>query len=359
MNKLRCLVALIGALLVAGTGHATSVKTSLHFAGNNNFDNNGNYVPSRIGFNLADVASVSLLNALPSGVKGLVWIGQCGGATASFVKAVQPYIGNPKVWGFYLFDDAYAATCNPTNLKAESDWVHANVPGAKVFIELANGASSKAPSYAGYNLATTGADYLGIAAYPCRSELNNGAGGCDFAEINRNVAAAQAAGIPNSAIVPIYQTFGGGNWINDGGGTYLLPTAAQAQQILSTWASLVPTAAFDYAYSWGSQNADVALESSPDLQQVFIAQNGGGGGGGGGIAASPPLVIGGRAKTMAAVDVRSRPLQSSRIVCKQPAGAIGTVVNGPVSGSGYQWWSVAFDSVCKGWVVQNYLAGVQ
>ena len=30
-------------------------------------------------FNLADVSSVGMVNSLPSGVKGLVYVGQCGG----------------------------------------------------------------------------------------------------------------------------------------------------------------------------------------------------------------------------------------------------------------------------------------
>jgi serralysin len=31
---------------------------------------------------------------------------------------------------------------------------------------------------------------------------------------------------------------------------------------------------FDFAYSWGSQRGDLALESSPDLQMVFSIHNG-------------------------------------------------------------------------------------
>jgi len=30
---------------------------------------------------------------------------------------------------------------------------------------------------------------------------------------------------------------------------------------------------FDYAYSWGTQNSDQALERSRDLQAVFFAHN--------------------------------------------------------------------------------------
>ena len=74
--------------------------------------------------------------------------------------------------------------------------------------------------------------------------------------------------------MPVYQTFGGGSWVDDGGGSYLLPTADQESEILSTWGSLVPTPVFDYAYSWGSQNGDVALGTTPSLQSVFQGHNG-------------------------------------------------------------------------------------
>ncbi|HEU0094025.1 MAG TPA: calcium-binding protein, partial [Vicinamibacteria bacterium] len=64
-----------------------------------------------------------------------------------------------------------------------------------------------------------------------------------------------------------------GGWSDDGGGQYTLPTDSQERQILSTWAQLVPHAAFDYAYSWGSQNSDQALENSGQLQALFFMHN--------------------------------------------------------------------------------------
>jgi len=78
--------------------------TVWHYAPNGNFDSSGTYTPAADGFNLADVSSLDLVNSLPSGVKGLVWIGQCGGATTTFTSAISPFIGNPKVFGFYLMD---------------------------------------------------------------------------------------------------------------------------------------------------------------------------------------------------------------------------------------------------------------
>ena len=249
--------------------------TGLHYAPNHNFDSSGNYVPAQAGFNLADVSSVSELDSLPSGVKGLVYLGLCNGADSSFINAVQLFIGHQKLFGFYLMDQPdptgrSAPLCPAANLMAESDWIHANVPGAQTFIVMININTSTAPVYANtYDPANSHIDLYAPDPYPCRTEV----GGCDYSKITSAVAAVEAAGIPRDSIVPVYQAFGAGNWSDDGGGQYALPTPSQEEQILAVWAPLVPNPVFDYAYSWGTQNADQALEDSPALQAVFSAHN--------------------------------------------------------------------------------------
>ena len=84
---------------------------------------------------------------------------------------------------------------------------------------------------------------------------------------------AEAQGWPRGSIVPVYQTFGGGRYADDGNGHWVMPTLAQERQILARWAAAVPDPPFDYAYSWGSQNGDVALSQSPALRSVFAAKN--------------------------------------------------------------------------------------
>jgi uncharacterized membrane protein YgcG len=255
---------------------ASGPVTQWHFAANANTDASGQFAPSAVGFNLADVnASADELNALPVGVKGLVWVGQCDGADAAFTSLIKPIIGNPKVYGFYLMDEPdptgqWAPTCPQANLKAESDWIHSNDPGTKTFIVLLNMSSASHPSFTPtYTPANSDIDLYGVDPYPCRTELN----GCDFGMIGRYVNAAESAGVPAANIVPVYQAFGGGAWNDDGGGYYQMPQADQESQIFSTWATLVPQPAFDYAYSWGSQRGDSALGASPTLQQVFAAHN--------------------------------------------------------------------------------------
>jgi hypothetical protein len=107
--------------------------------------------------------------------------------------------------------------------------------------------------------------------YPCRTELH----GCAFRWIRRAVSEAIRAGIPRDRIVPVYQTFGGGTWTDDGGASYALPSAAQETELLAMWKSVVPAPFFDYAYSWGSQHKDRALGQTPTLQAVLRKHNSG------------------------------------------------------------------------------------
>lgn len=258
------------APLLGASSGAPYPKTGMHYAPNGNFASNGAYSPGADGFDLADVSNVDTLNSLPTGVKGLVWLGLCNGANSSFIAAVRPFIGNAKLFGFYLADEPdptgqYAPLCHAANLKAEADWIHANVPGAETFIVMMNMGSPTAPSYVNtYNSANTDIDLFGLDPYPCRPEL----GGCNYGVITAGVKAAEAAGIRASQIVPIYQAFGGGGY-----SSWTMPTAAEETQLLSVWATVIPAAVFDYAYSWGVQDGDGALATSPALQQIFLQKN--------------------------------------------------------------------------------------
>lgn len=251
--------------------------TPLHYAADGNFDAAGHFALSSLGFNLADVSSRAQVDSLPAGVKGLAFLGLCGGADATFIRAVNAYQGDPRIFGFYLIDEPdptgkYRPLCLASNLKAESDWIHEHVSGVKTMVVLMSLASSKAPSFQdSYNPANSGIDLYGIDPYPCRTELKE----CDYSMIGRYVSAAEVSGVPRSGIVPVYETFGGGDYPDDGGGFYRLPTAGEAARILALWSKLTPTPAFDYAYSWGSQNGDTALSGAPAaLQKVFAQHNG-------------------------------------------------------------------------------------
>jgi hypothetical protein len=160
--------------------------------------------------------------------------------------------------------------CRPEDLKAESDWIHANIPGAITFIVAMNLARAARPWFGGgYSPENSHVDLFGIDPYPCRSEL----GICDLYMIDRYVASAERAGIPRQRMVPVFQTFGGGEWKDGDGGHYVLPKPEELRAMLERWSTLIPPPPFDYAYSWGSQRGDQALEDAPALQEVMKTHN--------------------------------------------------------------------------------------
>ncbi|MER9984483.1 calcium-binding protein [Mesorhizobium sp. M0103] len=229
---------------------------------------------AKAGFNLASVQYVEQVNELPEGMKGLVYLDEANGVTQSFIDKVTPFLGNPNVFGFFLVDEPdptgqWGTYASAANLKAESDWIHEHFPGAKTYITMMSLGTSVNPDFRGtYNPANTGIDYYGVDVYPVRTD-----GPVDYNMIDKFVAAAQTSGIPTSKIVPGYQAFGGGEYHTDMGGKYVVPTAAQMETMMEHWAKLVPSPAFDYAYAWGSQRGDTALESSPELQAVLRQHN--------------------------------------------------------------------------------------
>ncbi|MCK1655276.1 calcium-binding protein [Bradyrhizobium sp. 149] len=262
---------------------------TLHYAAGGGLDSQGSFAPAEAGFNLADVQYVDQVNALPDGVQGLVWLDQYQGATQEFIDQVTPFLNNPKVFGFYLVDEPdltgeWGPQASAADLKAESDWIHQHDLGAKTFTVLMNTGSSDDPNYMNtYNAANTHIDYFGLDWYPVWSDRSN----VDLSTIDKYVSAAEQAGISLESIVPVYQAFGGGDWSTETGSKVVMPTAAQEQAMIDHWAQLVPNPAFDYAYAWGSQNGDTALESSPELQQVFLAHNTSDGTSTGGTTAPP------------------------------------------------------------------------
>lgn len=246
--------------------------TGMHYAPNGNFSATGRYLPAADGFNLADIESADRneLDRLPGRVRGLVWLGDCGGATAAFRSAVDAFAGDPRLYGFYIMDEPVPSTCPASHLLAEDSWIHAHVPGAKTFAILENLGSEASPTFAGsYTPRDSGLDLIGLDPYPVRSEFRHP----DYAEITEYVRLAEAKGWPLASIVPVYQTFGGGNYPDDVKGYWVLPTADQERTILALWAAVVPHPQFDFSYSWGSQAGDTALSQSPALQAVFAEAN--------------------------------------------------------------------------------------
>jgi hypothetical protein len=249
----------------------------LHYAPNGNFDDTGAFLPASAGFDVADMGDPGRLSTLAADVRVLVWVGQCEGVTRKFLDTVQPYLGDHRVFGYYLMDDPDARShlgaappCPPERLREESDWLHEHAPGTKTLIVLMNLSDARRPSYRNsYDPKNSHVDLYGLCAYPCRTEFN----GCDGNLISRYVAASDLAGIPRDRLVPIYQAFGGGRWRDDEGGSYIMPSPAEEAQIIRQWRELVPNPVIDMAYSWGTQREDLSLHEAAALKALFWIYN--------------------------------------------------------------------------------------
>lgn len=230
--------------------------TALHYANGGNFAHgayNAPGDPGSMGFNLVDINSPDTLSHIPAGDKALVVIDGVPGLTPDFINTIKPYLNNPKVFGFYLADEPNPANVSAATIKAESDWIHANFPGAKTFMVLPN-------FCLGYTPANTGVDYVGLDPYPIRTW------GEHYEYIPIDVLFAEFNGWSRDQIIPVYQAFGNT-------GSFVAPTQEQEQMILAIWGFLTPHPAFDYAYSWGEAWGSQALVDRPDWQGVFQIHN--------------------------------------------------------------------------------------
>lgn len=267
-HKWRCF-GLAALLSVLAPSALAATPTTWRYAAQGNLVN-GDFMPGPLGFNLADVSSLSNLNRLPEGVKGLVYVGGsnggCSGNSLQFRTFVEPFKGNPKLYGFYLMDEPYARQvgsippCPMENLRAETEYVHANLPGVVTYVKLGNIGTTQKPDYHDFGLPGM-LDVYGIGGYPCRTVT---APHCDLDMLDRYVQAAKDAQIPVAKMSPTYQAFGG--WSNQ----FFIPSSIQMQEVLQRWKTLLPDPPMFQAYSFGQQpNSTGAIATVPHLQAVF------------------------------------------------------------------------------------------
>jgi hypothetical protein len=220
--------------------------------------------PRGVGFNVFDTgSSAGQINALPSGVRALVWLGQKCPTPAddTFRSTVRRLSTNPKVFGYYLSDEPHIADCpgGPKALATRATFIYNLTDGRqRSFIVL-----SKAEDYAAFRPGVTHVGLVGLDPYPCSTAHPT----CDTDKIDEKVNLALSSGIARSSIVPVYQAFG---QTAADSHYYNLPTAAQMRTMLGRWAALVPHPVMDYTYGWGHQSsANPTLVDSPSLQTVF------------------------------------------------------------------------------------------
>ena len=247
----------------AGTSTATepvaSRKTAHYIA---NVD--GARAARRAGFTLFDTgASRREVNALPRGVRALVWLGQkCPTpATSGFKASVRRLAANKKVFGYYLSDEPHIGDCpgGPAALRSRAKFIATATQGRqRSFVVL-----SERVDYRAFRPAVTAVSLVGLNPYPCSVAHPS----CDFTKVRSKVRAAVNAGVPRTRIVPVYQAFGQSGTSDD---YYLLPSPSQMRTLLRTWARVVPHPVMDYTYSWANQSSSrPTLVDSPALQTVF------------------------------------------------------------------------------------------
>ncbi len=256
-------VAATPAVTPAATTTAVAPSTSNHFITNLHGEV---AAPKRIGYTVFDSGSSSAqVAALPTGVRAMVWLGQkCPTkADAAFRSTVTRLASSRKVFAYYLSDEPHIADCpgGPAALASRADYVRQASGGRqKSFVVL-----SKVEDFKPFRTGVTHVSMIGLDPYPCSTANPT----CDVDKINQRVAAATAAGIPLSRVVPTYQAFGQSATASH---YYNLPTVTQMRAMVSRWAKVVPTPPMDYTYGWGHQSSsNPTLVDSPGLQSLFTS----------------------------------------------------------------------------------------
>lgn len=210
------------------------------------------------GFDLADVASISVLKRLPEGMKGVFWLGNGYNKECSWrlsdeevVRQVVALKGNPKFSGiYYISDEPHPAKCPDAaeRVAERSDLIKRTDPSARTFIIVQNSSADRTEFAAMKDVA----DYIGVAPYPCNR--NNLATGCDLKALTQRIDEAFGAGIVPERIVPVFQLFGQECATTDNP-YYRLPSVDELESMLEIWDQRVPRhiRPFDMAYSWGVQ----------------------------------------------------------------------------------------------------------
>lgn len=275
--------------------NSSTTDLTMHYTAN---IGNDQTTAALLGYNLFDVGPTeALINGLPTGVLGLVWLGNMDNAPvgsscpapsltdSQFQADVDSLASNPKVFGFYISDEPHPIVCPNAaiDLKTRSDYIHAHAPGKKVFIVVLDG-SNVCPNGAGCEYSAlqpskTGADYIGLDPYPCHFAADGVATvPCDSSVITTKANLAISNGIPANTIVPTFQTFGQSGRTDGKSVYYRMPSPTELTSMINAWASIVPHPAFDYSYSFGVQcgsscPATQAIINTPSIQTILKNHN--------------------------------------------------------------------------------------
>lgn len=217
---------------------------------------------ARYGYNLADVGPYpSLIDALPSGMRALVWIGDYSHDTCSFSRsdpdvraAVSGVANDPKVAGFYIEDEAdYALPADGghcpdvvAQVTARAALVHGLAPSKFTYQVV-----SDPNNYAAFAHAT---DVMGVTGFPCQV-----GSGCDWNMIPSRIAALDAAHVAHYWAV--LDAFGAEQW--------RWPTPAELTRMIWQWQQSRWEGQQTFAWTWRGS----VLSSQPGILDVLDRLN--------------------------------------------------------------------------------------
>ncbi len=234
---------------------------------------------TEVGFNLADVSSVSALDALPDGVQGILWTRNGYDQTCAWQKddeslaaMVREARDHPRFSHVYFISDTpHPSVCPdaPQRIAERTALIHRNDPEGKTFIAVSGGHKYQQE----FMQLADAADLIGIVVYPCNFKKPD----CQLEKIPERVNRALDAGIPPSRLVPVIQAFGQSCATNEEK-YYRMPDDKDLRDILRIWDELLPREGrpFDMTYSWGQQQRHACPSlvdgdgvAYPDLQNIL------------------------------------------------------------------------------------------
>ncbi len=270
---------LLAAAFAAGALCASAASAGgLHYAVNTSGQQ---AEAAAAGFNLADVGSVSALDELPDGMRGVLWLGNGYNTTCEWRlddeairDAVKGARAHPRFSGiYYISDEPHPAKCPdaPEKVAERSALIRSIDPKAQTFIIVQNGWTAKDE----FKLFSASADLIGVDPYPCTHK--NAEKGCDMKALRARIQAALDAGIPPARIVPVFQAFGQA-CAGKEQPYYRMPRIEEMTEMLRIWDELAPREGrvFDMTYSWAPREGSACPTLSqadgseaPDLLSLF------------------------------------------------------------------------------------------
>lgn len=264
---------------------------TLHYASQTGPDEAG---AQALGLRVMDIAGSTSnpagvrtrVDALPAGVQALIWLGNLdnvnpvpGFTTEQFQANVDALATSAKVFGYYLSDEPHPANFPnaAADIAARADYVHAGAPNHKTFIIVVDG-DANCPGGLGCEFralkpALSHVDLIGLDPYPLHWNPDGTPAPIELDKLDERLDAATNAGVPPSAVVPVYQSFG--QAVPAQGGYYRIPSASELQQLYDRWASLLPNPVLDYHYTYGTQPsvAPEAIINHSELHATISAHN--------------------------------------------------------------------------------------